>query len=70
LIQKPVFYGSSSRDYFAFAEQSYGFTFQAIGSNGSLTTHEYNTGHWVMLEAKDEVNNDLLQWIEGLELSN
>jgi hypothetical protein len=65
-VQKPVFFGAALRDYVVIAPifiQSV-ITF----SNSSLSIHEYNSGHWVMLEVKDEVNSDLLQWIEGLAL--
>jgi soluble epoxide hydrolase / lipid-phosphate phosphatase len=65
-IQKPVFFGAALRDYVAVAPI---FIQSAIEfSNSSLTIREYDSSHWVLLEAKDEVNNDLLQWIEGLTL--
>lgn len=32
----------------------------------NLTVHDYDVGHWVQLEAKDEVNRDLLAWIKAL----
>jgi soluble epoxide hydrolase / lipid-phosphate phosphatase len=65
-IQKPVFFGAALRDYVAVAPI---FIQSAIAfSNSSLTIHEYDSSHWVLLESKDEVNSDLLQWIEGLTL--
>ncbi|THV00051.1 alpha/beta-hydrolase [Dendrothele bispora CBS 962.96] len=36
-------------------------------SESDVTVREYNASHWVMMEARDEVNRDLLEWIEGLE---
>ncbi|KAF5363063.1 hypothetical protein D9758_012660 [Tetrapyrgos nigripes] len=66
LLQKPVFFGSASRDYYSLSALWFEFTITSMGSNGTLTTREYNSGHWVQMQAKDEVNKDLLQWIEGL----
>ncbi|KAF5346603.1 hypothetical protein D9758_013483 [Tetrapyrgos nigripes] len=66
LPQKPVFFGSASRDYYSLSALWFEFTITSMGSNGTLTTREYNSGHCVQMQAKDEANKDLLQWIEGL----
>ena len=64
IIQKPVFFGAALRDYIVIAPIFIEATTKF--SNNKLTIHEYDTGHWVMLEAKDRFNSDLLHWIEGL----
>ncbi|KAK7451268.1 hypothetical protein VKT23_012608 [Stygiomarasmius scandens] len=65
-IQKPVFYGAALRDYVGLAASFIASVQQ--NSNNTLIIHEYNTSHWVMLEARDQVNNDLLEWIESQEI--
>ncbi|KAF5367927.1 hypothetical protein D9758_004349 [Tetrapyrgos nigripes] len=62
--QKPVFYGAALRDYCSIPHS----TLRNLPrfAKGELIIHEYNTGHWIMLEARDQVSNDLLQWIEGM----
>ncbi|KAF5353747.1 hypothetical protein D9758_008692 [Tetrapyrgos nigripes] len=66
IIQKPVFLGAALRDYVAvaptFIQSALAFT------NNTLTIHEYDSSHWIMLEVRDQFNSDLLQWIEGLAL--
>ncbi|THU80606.1 alpha/beta-hydrolase [Dendrothele bispora CBS 962.96] len=64
VLKKPVFFGAALRDYIAIAATYIAATLQ--NSNDTLTIQQYDSGHWVMLEVKDKVNTDLLQWIEGL----
>ncbi|THV00057.1 alpha/beta-hydrolase [Dendrothele bispora CBS 962.96] len=66
VLKKPVFFGAALRDYVALAATFIAAALQ--NSNDTLTIHQYDSGHWVQLEVKDEVNSDLLQWIEGLKL--
>ncbi len=30
-----------------------------------FTFQDYDAGHWVMIQKTDEVNKDLLEWLEG-----
>ncbi|KAF5337994.1 hypothetical protein D9758_014332 [Tetrapyrgos nigripes] len=64
LLQSPVFFGAALRDYVTVSAP---INLDAViaSSNSTLTVHEYNSGHWVQMALKDEVNSDLLQWIEG-----
>ncbi|KAK7451267.1 hypothetical protein VKT23_012607 [Stygiomarasmius scandens] len=66
VISKPVFFAAALRDYANLAPSFIASVQQ--NSNASLVIHEYDTGRWVMMEARDELNSDLLQWIEGLDL--
>ncbi|THV00055.1 alpha/beta-hydrolase [Dendrothele bispora CBS 962.96] len=66
ILKKPVFFGAALRDYVGVAAIL--ITSILRNSNDTLTIHQYDSGHWVQLEVKDKVNNDLLNWIEGLEV--
>lgn len=63
-IKKPVFLGAALEDYVAIAALEINSIIQA--SENATTIQQYDSGHWVMLEAKDQVNSDLLAWIESL----
>ncbi|KAF5338568.1 hypothetical protein D9758_016547 [Tetrapyrgos nigripes] len=64
LIHRPVFFGAALRDYISVAPI---FVAGAlVSSNSTVTIREYNSGHWVQMAFPDEINSDLLQWIEGL----
>lgn len=62
-IHKPVFFGAAQQDYVALAATGKQSVTQLCKS---VTIREFDTGHWVMLEAKDEVNQELSAWIQGL----
>ncbi|KAK0462974.1 Alpha/Beta hydrolase protein [Desarmillaria tabescens] len=64
-VSKPVFFGGASKDYVCLAHMSLAGT---TASCEDTTSHVYDTGHWVQLEAKDEVNRDLLAWIQAVEV--
>ncbi len=61
-VTKPVFFGGASKDYVCFASMSLAGT---KATCEDTTAHVYDAGHWVQLEARDEVNRDLLAWIEA-----
>lgn len=63
-IHKPVFFGAALRDYICL--ESMGKVYTAQYCKGGTTVRDFDTGHWVMLEAKDEVNKELSEWIQGL----
>ncbi|KAL0056717.1 hypothetical protein AAF712_016677 [Marasmius tenuissimus] len=63
-VKKPVFFGAALQDFVATAPSQVKAT---LDSSANSTVHLYNSGHWVHWETKDEVNRDLLAWIEGLE---
>ncbi|THV00056.1 alpha/beta-hydrolase [Dendrothele bispora CBS 962.96] len=66
VLNQPVFFGTALRDYVGIAATFIAALLQ--DSKDTLTIQQYDSGHWVMLEVKDKVNSDLLQWIEGLKL--
>lgn len=60
-IDKPVFFGGGLRDSICIP------ALQRAGMYSfDLTWQDYNVGHWAMLEAHEEVNADLLDWIRGV----
>ncbi|KAK0236641.1 Alpha/Beta hydrolase protein [Armillaria nabsnona] len=61
-VTKPVFFGGASKDYVCFANMGLAGT---KATCEDTTAHVYDAGHWVQMEAKDEVNRDLLAWIEA-----
>lgn len=62
-VRQPVFFGYGKNDQLSPA---------AAGRISSaqhcpvLTVKEFDTGHWLMWEAKDQVNRTLLEWLQGL----
>ncbi|KAF5322947.1 hypothetical protein D9758_018472 [Tetrapyrgos nigripes] len=67
LIHSPVFFGAALRDYVLVSAPSF-LAGALVSSNSTATIREYNSGHWVQMAFPDEVNGDLLEWIEGLGL--
>lgn len=63
IVQKPVFFGAAKSDYVALAAIGKFNTSQLCPN---ATVREFDTGHWVTWEAKDEVNKELLSWIQAL----
>ncbi|KAF5338786.1 hypothetical protein D9758_012077 [Tetrapyrgos nigripes] len=66
LIHNPIFFGAALRDYGPVAAIFLAGALAA--SDSSVTLHEYDSDHWVQMALPDEVNGDLLEWIEGLDL--
>lgn len=62
-IQEPTFLGTCLKDVVVLAPLQKATT-SPLATN--LTLHEYDAGHWVQVEAKDELNRDLLAWIKAL----
>ncbi|SJL00528.1 uncharacterized protein ARMOST_03841 [Armillaria ostoyae] len=62
-ITKPVFYGGALHDAVALNAVNKAAT---IDKCKNATLHEYNGGHWIIWEAKDEINRDLLEWLKSL----
>ncbi|KAG7447074.1 alpha/beta-hydrolase [Guyanagaster necrorhizus] len=62
-VTKPVFYGGALKDLVALNALNKAGT---AGKCKNATIHEYDGCHWVMWEAKDEVNRDLLSWLKAL----
>ncbi|KAJ7588150.1 alpha/beta-hydrolase [Mycena floridula] len=61
MVTKPVFFGAALRDFVALASVQ---KMVVAKTCTNTTVCEYDAGHWVMVEKKDEVNRDLLAWIE------
>lgn len=63
-ISAPVFFGAALRDAVCLAQ----FGKQHITRYcKNATVKDFDTGHWLQLEAADEVNRELKAWIEGIE---
>ncbi|KAG5652058.1 hypothetical protein H0H81_006455 [Sphagnurus paluster] len=63
-IKQPVFFGASMRDKCSRA--SPGKVACQQYCEGPLTVKEFDTGHWPTLEARNQVNAELLEWIQRL----
>ncbi|KAL0572069.1 hypothetical protein V5O48_009887 [Marasmius crinis-equi] len=63
IVNKPVFFGAALADFVVIAAIQLQTT---MNSTTNSTLHLYNGGHWIHWQQKDEVNRDLLAWIEGL----
>ncbi|KAK0451001.1 Alpha/Beta hydrolase protein [Armillaria borealis] len=62
-ITKPVFYGGALHDAVALNAVNKAATTDTCKN---VTLHEYDGGHWIIWEAKDEINRDLLEWLKSL----
>lgn len=61
----PVFLGLGLRDYVSLAEPEKQMQKNFVVED-NLTTYDFDTGHWVMMEAPDEVNVQLDKFFAGL----
>jgi soluble epoxide hydrolase/lipid-phosphate phosphatase len=61
-INKPVFFGAGKRDYICVVD---GQVATAKKFCPDLVVKEYDSDHWVIWSHAEEVNRDLLQWVEG-----
>lgn len=62
-VKKPTFLGAAEQDRVCLA------SIQIEDMEKFCPDHviqRYNAGHWVPIECQDQVNADLLKWIEGL----
>ncbi|KAG6819322.1 hypothetical protein H0H93_012959 [Arthromyces matolae] len=66
VVQKPVFLAAALKDYVSLAALQKAATARFV--KGPLTIKDFDAGHWVLWEEKDRVNDELLDWIKGLEL--
>ncbi|KAJ7288891.1 Alpha/Beta hydrolase protein [Mycena rebaudengoi] len=62
IIKQPVFFGGGHEDYVCVPKAML-FTMKDVCPN--LTVREYQTGHWIQLSAPDQLNKDLLEWVQG-----
>ncbi|KAK0459856.1 Alpha/Beta hydrolase protein [Desarmillaria tabescens] len=62
-ITKPVFYGGALQDAVALNVVNKTATTEKCKNT---TLHEYDGGHWIIWETKDDINRDLLDWLKAL----
>ncbi|KAF8998851.1 Alpha/Beta hydrolase protein [Cyathus striatus] len=60
-VSKPTFFGACKQDLVAMAPVGQATMEQFCSS---AVIKEYDAAHWVILEAKDQVNSDLAAWVE------
>ncbi|KAF4605076.1 hypothetical protein EYR40_003859 [Pleurotus pulmonarius] len=65
-ISKPVFLATANRDAIGIAKLQIHGTTQACPN---LTIREFDAGHWLHLEKKDEVNQELGAWLDTVILA-
>ncbi|KAJ6579651.1 alpha/beta-hydrolase [Mycena vulgaris] len=74
-IKKPVFLAAADEDYICVPKAAIlSMSTPSIGQPPvapcpNLTVVHYKTDHWVQLAAPKEINDDLLAWIDGKEIS-
>ncbi|KZT00187.1 epoxide hydrolase [Laetiporus sulphureus 93-53] len=62
-ITQPVFFGAANRDYVCVPALALARMKEFCPD---LTVKEFDLGHWVQLEAPEEVNRELAAWIQGV----
>lgn len=65
-VHNPVFFGATLRDYVCLEATGKHITQQFCPK---ATVVDFDTDHWVMLAEPDNVNRELLKWIESLEIA-
>ena len=63
-INKPVFFGACTKD--GPAPPVVGDHSLATFAKASVTRHEYDTGHWVILTHYTQLGKDLSSWLKTL----
>ncbi|PBK94936.1 alpha/beta-hydrolase [Armillaria gallica] len=63
-LTMPVFFGGASKDFVCRVDMNKEAVEQKCKD---ATIHIYNSGHWVQLQAKDELNQNLLGWIQTVQ---
>ncbi|PFH54714.1 hypothetical protein AMATHDRAFT_52483 [Amanita thiersii Skay4041] len=63
VILKPVFFGGAKRDYVAVSAMA-SLAIHHYCRNS--TVREFDASHWLMEEAMEELNKELLTWIENI----
>lgn len=61
----PVFFGAALRDYVCVKAMGEGIMRRFVNPD-RLTIHDFDTSHWVMAEAPQEVNNALESFFKGI----
>ncbi|KAF4573057.1 hypothetical protein EYR36_007567 [Pleurotus pulmonarius] len=62
-VSKPVFFGATSKDAICIPKLQIPVSQEACPN---LIVHEFDSGHWVQLERKDEVNQELGAWLKAV----
>jgi soluble epoxide hydrolase / lipid-phosphate phosphatase len=62
-LTKPTFFGACLKDVICVAPLMIA-SMKKTCTN--LTVKEYDSGHFVMLDLREEVNKDLEEWLKGL----
>ena len=60
----PIFFGAAKHDAICLPSLGYETFTQKEFEDHSVTTREYDAGHWLILSKADEIAHDLEAWIE------
>ena len=66
-MKKPVFFGATLRDSACRADQGKAFIARTCPN---ATVVDYDTGHWILHEVPDKLNEDLQNWIKTILCRN
>jgi soluble epoxide hydrolase / lipid-phosphate phosphatase len=68
-LSHPTFFGGAKRDLIARVPlQVQGMEAACKEGGVELTVREFDSGHWVILEKRDEVKESIGEWLSGLGL--
>lgn len=63
VVTKPVFFGAALDDTACRADHGKEVTSRYCPN---ATVFEYNTGHWILQQAPDKLNEDIQAWLHAL----
>ncbi len=62
----PIFFGAAQHDKVCVPQQGYEIFSSQPFQNHSVTIREFDGDHWIILSCADEINKELLRWIEDV----
>jgi soluble epoxide hydrolase/lipid-phosphate phosphatase len=68
-VAQPVFFGAAAQDYLCPPALQSALTSKHCRGLTDKSRKTYDGDHWIIFSHADEINRDLLEWIESLDLS-
>ncbi|KAI0093336.1 Alpha/Beta hydrolase protein [Irpex rosettiformis] len=63
-VTAPIFFGAAKHDKASVPQQGYDVFASPPFKNHSVTLREFDGDHWIILSCAEEINRELLRWIE------
>ncbi|KAI0341821.1 alpha/beta-hydrolase [Trametopsis cervina] len=64
-VNAPIFFGAAKGDRICLPQIGYVQFAAEEFKDHNVTIHEFDGGHWIVLSHADEINEELLRWVEG-----